>query len=75
MHFTKPRIYHMYINDEVACEYLRMHQFELSGKLVGCVNWYIYSYPYADTELHASCVVVRYKCISIPAFLPFYVSR
>lgn len=65
----------MYINDEVACEYLRMHQFELSGKLVGCVNWYIYSYPYADTELHASCVVVRYKCISIPAFLPFYVSR
>lgn len=47
--------YHTYINDEIVCEYLRMHQFQLSGKPVSCVNWYIYSYPYADMEFHASC--------------------
>lgn len=45
----------MYINDGIVCEYLRMHQFQLSGKLVSCVNWYIYSYPYADMEFHAGC--------------------
>lgn len=63
--------YRINIDDEVAYEYLRMHQFELSDKLVSCVNWYIYSYPYVDTELYASCIAVRYKCINISVFLPF----